>query len=108
MERLSFVKNWNGKLFDEVIYFTTIRLYNLSKYYVGNTFEVYLKEDQIGHAKVVNVRTLMLHEVNDFISGIDAGFSVDEFKALMKKFYPKADWTTQKLQFILLKKYEHP
>ena len=106
MQPLRFSSNWNGKLNEESNYFSTIRLYNPSRYYVGVKFEVFLNKDLACYAEVINIKTLYLHEVNEFIAALDAGLSVIEFIALMNKFYPKADWKTQKLQFILLRKDE--
>lgn len=100
METIDFSNNWNNKL--DNIYFTTIRLYNQKKYTTKNNFNITLQHQFIKKAVIVDIRIIYLSEINDFIAGLDTGYTVAECKNIFKRMYPKIDFTTQKLQFILL------
>jgi hypothetical protein len=102
MEQLKFSNNWNGKLFCDS--FTTLRLHNLSKYFVGNEFQCFLKKAELGLVKVMEVRTIYLHQLNDFICYLDTGYNTAKTIEIINEMYKKytIDWTTQKLDFVLL------
>ncbi|MBL7997945.1 MAG: hypothetical protein JNL32_04830 [Candidatus Kapabacteria bacterium] len=55
-------------------------------------------------AAVVQVRTMTLDKVNEFIARIDTGYSLVEFTDMVKIMYSKSvkNFTTQKFDFILL------
>jgi len=104
MDKISFSSNWNGKLNEEVPYFTTVRLFNTNKYKIGKQFAIYYKTDLLYIATCMSIKILTINQVNEYVAGLDAGLTVKEFIALMMKFYPKIDWKTQRLHLILLKK----
>jgi len=98
--KIKFSYNWNNKLNCNV--FTTFRIKN-EKYQVRNIYEIYLKEKYLFDAEIVSIKELKLDEVDDYISYLDTGYSVNEFKKIMKKMYrEKVDCLT--FYLILLKK----
>ncbi len=101
METLSFSYNWNKKL--ECDFFTTLRLFNPVKYGIGNKLIIELKAEQKKIAEVVGHKKVMLDDINEFIAGLDTGYSVIETKNILRRMYPSVNWKTQGLSFVLLK-----
>lgn len=101
MQTLSFSYNWNKKL--ECDFFTTLRLYNPEKYNVGAQLIIEMKAEQKKIATVIAHKKIMLADINEFIAGLDTGYSVEECKNILRRMYPKANWQTQYLSFVLLK-----
>lgn len=99
---INFNNNWNGKLKNQ--FFTTIRLHNVSKYRVGETYEIRLNDRVIGTAKAKSIKVLTLKELNEFITCLDTGLSLYKAIELFKTIYKNKvfNWETQKLDFILL------
>lgn len=92
--------NWNNKLQCKV--FTTIRLQN-DKYVIGDKYEILLKKDRLGTAQILDIKNMFLKDINEYIAGIDTGYSAEECKNIILKMYPRQDFTNKKLSFILLK-----
>jgi len=101
MKDIKFSYNWNNKL--NCFVFTTIRLENESKYKIEETYNIYLKENLIKTAQIIDIKTIYLHQINSYIALLDTGYSVAETKELFKKMYPTTDFSKQKLSLILLK-----
>lgn len=90
MNRLDFSYNWNNKL--ECKAFTTFRMANPHKYKIGLELEVYLKDKFVAVCKIIDMRVLRLDQVNEFVAYLDTGYSVDEFKNIVRRMYKeKAD-----------------
>ena len=89
MDTIKFQYNWNKKLGCD--YFITLELANPAKYATGNQHKVMLWEKGVwrdyGIAEVVAVRTLRIHQLNEFICGLDFGYTVDETKDMIYKMY---------------------
>lgn len=89
MESIKFSFNWNKKLGCD--YFTTLRLRNDKKYHPGAKHKILLQEKGVwrdyGMAEVVAVRIVRIHQLNEFICGLDTGYSVDETKDILYKMY---------------------
>jgi hypothetical protein len=102
MEILLFSHNWNNKLGG--VYFTTLRLHNPSKYKVGAQFAVKYKKSIMNNpAEVVKVKEMKLDQLNEYICGLDTGYSVEETKKVLQTMYKFANWNTQTLDLVLLK-----
>lgn len=101
-EEIKFSYNWNNKL--HCTYFTTLRLRNDRKYQKGRDYRITLKGATIGEATIQEIRHLKLHQLNDYITGIDMGYDSSTGVEIIKKMYATAKWETQELTFILLKK----
>lgn len=101
--RLSFQTNWNGKL--SCKYFTTWRMHNPRKFYVGAQYEIYLNGALTKIVECVQVKSYKLYQVNDYIAALDAGYTRDEFVALVKNMYKNKniDFETQLWDFPLMK-----
>lgn len=106
MEKLEFSTNWNNKLDCKV--FSTIRIYNASKHYKGNKFEVYLKKQPKGKAEILGYIQTYLKDLTDYVCYLDTGYSQEETTEIIKKIYPKIDFERQYIAVILLKKIEPP
>lgn len=102
-DKINFSHNWNNKL--DCKAYTTFRIYNASKYQIGKTYKIYLKNQYLHDAVSIDIKILKLDKVNSFISYIDTGYSVDEFKNIVRKMYGEKAETSQ-FCLILLKKIE--
>jgi len=99
METIKFSYNWNKKL--GCLAFTTWRLHNERKYVVGKMYQIECKGVETFTAECVDIKHLMLSQVNEFIARVDTGYSVGEFKNIIYRIYKdKAD--TGVFDFILL------
>lgn len=100
---INFSTNWNNKV--ACNYFTTIRLKNCKKYEIGKTYEIHLQGKFLKHALIEDIKTIKLADVNEFIGGLDTGYSAHETKEIMKRMYGNKvqDINTQPFYFILLK-----
>lgn len=94
-----FSYNWNNKL--DCNFFTTIRLHNPKKYWVGSTHRIFLKENDLGTAKIVQVKTVRLEEIDSFTASLDTGYNAAQTRALFRKMY-KLDSTENPLVDISL------
>jgi hypothetical protein len=95
----TFNTNWNGKL--NCNCFTTIRIANPKKYAVNTDHKISLKDEFLYNARVLAYKELFLHELNDFMSFVDTGYSRLETREIIYKMYPKIDFHTQKICFVL-------
>jgi hypothetical protein len=98
---INFSYNWNNKL--DCLAYSTIRLHK-PIYKIGETYDILLKKEFKHKAQIVEIRNLKLNQLNEFIAHLDTGYSLGELKAILKKMYPKVNFETQQLSFILLKK----
>lgn len=99
---LKFSYNWNKKL--DCTAFTTIRIYNHEKHYVGQLVNLFLKDKPIGTGGIVEMSVFHLANLNSFMSYLDTGYSVREAKDIIKKMYPKVDFTVTRLVMMLIVK----
>lgn len=98
--RIDFSFNWNNKL--NCKSYTTFRMKS-DKYKVGEVYSIYLKNQYLHDAECIDIKYLTLDKVNNYTSYIDTGYSVDEFKNIVKRMYKeKAD--TSVFCLLLLKK----
>lgn len=100
MKTINFSYNWNNKL--DCKAYTTFRLYNPSKYVVGDIYQIRLKDKPVHQALLVDIRRMSLDKVNEFIAHIDTGYSLDEFRNIVRKMYTGAD--NKEFCLLLLKK----
>lgn len=97
---ISFSYNWNNKL--QCHRFTTIRAANPAKYKIGNVYDIKYK-DQCFQAQIIDIRTISLDQINEFIGGVDTGYSAEEAKTILRRMYKdKAD--SMKFMFMLLRR----
>lgn len=104
LTEIQFSYNWNNKL--KCKSFTTVRIENHRKYLIGQEYYIRLNKEIISKAKIRMISRLNLESINDFISFLDTGYSVDEFKSIMKKIYPKINFSHTYLYLILLENLE--
>lgn len=102
IEQINFSTNWNKKL--DCSAFTTIRLRNDNKYKAKEHYELNLNKKFIGTGFCIDIKHFWLKDINDFIAYLDTGYDKEEFKEILKKMYPKVDFTKTQLSIILLKK----
>ena len=99
---LKFSYNWNHKLDCDA--FSTIRLYNPFKHILGNHCRIYLNNEDRGTGKLVAVHRFLLINLTASMSFIDTGYSVEECRNIFIKMYPKVNFETQQLCFMVVKK----
>lgn len=104
MQSLNFSSNWNNKLSCKV--FTTIRLSN--RFNIGSVVDVKLKGKSLCSAKCTGKKKMKLSSINEYIAGIDTGYSADECKKVIRTMYSNKniDWSKQPLYFYLFHKVE--
>ncbi len=103
--KIYFSQNWNGKL--DCNFFTTLRLQNDNKYIVGESYEIVVKKVPFCVAKIVEVRYILLDDINDWVARLDTGYNADNCKVLLRTMYKhkNIDWRTQKLAYLMLEKH---
>jgi uncharacterized protein YqfB (UPF0267 family) len=103
-ENLSFSTNWNNKLNCNA--FTTLRLRNDRKYYVGARVNIWLNNNFKGAGTIVAVSIFTLDKINESVARVDTGYSAEECKNIIRKMYegksPKIDWKTKELSFSVI------
>lgn len=106
-ETLKFTTNWNNKLNCQC--FTTLRLHNPKKYFVGAKKDIFLDNRLKGAATIIGVQSFLLEHINDFIARLDTGYSAKECQKIILEMYknnPVINWKTQQLDFCLLQ-FDH-
>jgi hypothetical protein len=83
-----------------------LRLPN-QKYHVGNCFEIWLKNEDKGQARIVDVKYLLLSQISDWIARLDTGYDAAKCKEIILTMYKNSnlDWDTQRLAYVMLEKY---
>ena len=103
MDLIPFTYNWNNKL--NCSAFTTIRIYNQTKHYVGNRVEITLKgSNEKRFGTIMAVKPFLLHHLTPFMSYLDTGYSVGECQKIISKMYPTIDLAKKQFAFILILK----
>lgn len=85
MNKLEFSTNWNKKLNCKC--FTTIRLHNPQKYFIGEVFAIMLNEKNVGFAKLKDLKQIKIDEINNFMSFLDTGYNAATTKEIIKNIY---------------------
>lgn len=89
LHEISFTRNWNNKL--NCSAFTTFRIHN-ERRRPGGTVDIVCEKEGIRFtAEIKAVMTTSLSEVDEFISYIDTGYPVDEFKTIIRRMHKNAD-----------------
>jgi hypothetical protein len=99
-ETISFSFNWNNKL--ECNYFTTIRLRNETKYIIDKVYVISLKKVEKFEARIIKIKHFKLSDLNDYVAGLDTGYSLVESVSIINKMYPNVNFETTELSLILL------
>lgn len=104
MERITFKRNYNHKLGNN--YFITIRE-KASKWLVGEVYEVFDKEScsTRGHGKIIEIREITTHDLNDWVTFLDAGLSASEFILELESFYGP-EIRLKRLQLLLFQRVQ--
>lgn len=99
---ISFGYNWNNKL--DCHAFTTIRLFQPTKYCIGETYDITLNKQKICEAIVIDIKLFWLKDISPFIAYLDTGYSKEECTDIINKMYPFVDFNSTYLSLILIKK----
>lgn len=102
---INFSQNWNNKLTGR--YFTTLRLKDESRFIIGETYSILLLRHHITFADIVDIKHLFLRDINEYVAGLDSGYSADEFRSMLIKMYKNhnVDWQRRQLSLILLRRH---
>jgi hypothetical protein len=84
-EDLLFANNYNNKLRADC--YTTIRLYNPKKFFIGKRFNILLEKRKIHTAEVVAVTETTMGRISEAMAFVDAGMDKTEFTKLFTKLY---------------------
>lgn len=85
MNKLEFSTNWNKKLNCKC--FTTIRLHNPQKYFIGEVYAIILNNKTIGFAKLKDLRQIKISEITNFMSFLDTGYNAATTQDIIKSIY---------------------
>ena len=102
MLTIPFSYNWNNKL--DCKAFTTIRIYSHDNHRPGTSVNAVLKGISKGVGKIMNVKTFLLKDLNDFMAYLDTGYNTAECQKIIKTMYPNLNFDTKLLAFILIVK----
>lgn len=109
MEILTFSQNWNNKLNCDC--FTTIRVHNNRRYFLGAEFRIILKDKDeekfISNAKIIDIGTSFLNKFKDYHYFLDTGYNKAEAISIFRNMYknnPKVNVDRDLFNYILLKK----
>ena len=104
-KEINFSQNWNNKLTGR--YFTTLRLKDESRFIIGETYSILLLRHHITFADIVDIKHLFLRDINEYVAGLDSGYSADEFRSMLIKMYKNhnVDWQRRQLSLILLRRH---
>lgn len=97
--RISFSYNWNNKLNCKA--FTSIRMFNPSKYIEGEIYTVTLKNEVIKKARLIRVKKIKLQELDEFQARTDTGYSQKDCISLIEKMYSKIDFSKTYISLLL-------
>lgn len=106
IKEIRFSYNWNNKL--NCKFFTTLRRFNQEKYQAGEIYHIILKSrdrwvTDFGRAVAVDIKTIKGDNLNEFICGLDTGYSVEEAKGILKRMYKQDSVDDMLFNLILLK-----
>jgi hypothetical protein len=101
MQEIKFSYNWNNKL--KCSCFTTIRVHHPAKYSIGKQYVIKYKEENLGVATIVDIKTFPMSKLNNFMCYIDTGYSPEETKNMLCKMHQVSISDNLIIDFILLK-----
>lgn len=99
---LNFSYNWNNKL--ENTAFTSIRLYQPEKHFVGNQVNISLKGHSRGTGVLKGVKPMYLHQINDYIAYLDTAYDAEECKKIIRRMYSSVDFENKQIVLLLIVK----
>ena len=101
-EDLKFGHNWNNKLNCDC--FTTLRLHNPKRYFVGAVKNIKLNEVFKGKATILCVVRFRLDQISEHVARLDTGYSAEDCKKMIRTMYKDKpiNWNTQLLDFPVL------
>jgi len=102
---LNFSRNMNGKLFNKA--FTTFRLHNPDLFTPGMSFRVVLNGQYLGDAVVRRVTYMYPHQITDYVSYLDTGYSTQQMIEALRRMYPGMNEKTL-FDFSLLVYFQQP
>lgn len=102
METIAFSYNWNNKL--DCKAFSTIRLHQPKRWVPLSKVHIQYKKEYRGTGTIMEVKVFKLPQLNQFMAFLDTGYNVEEAKKIIYRMYPKIDFETQLLNFILIVK----
>ena len=83
--KIPFSTDWNRKLQCDA--FTTFRIFNPRKYRRGLIYQILLKGNELGRARLVDLLTVRWSEINPTISFIDTGYDEETFRKILQQMY---------------------
>lgn len=87
MPDLHFTENWNGKFLNDC--FTDIRLTNTLQR--GEVYDIHIKKQFAGHAKIIALRTLPLKQLTDNHAYIICGKNEAYLREILTRMYGYID-----------------
>lgn len=100
MDTINFSYNWNDKLTGR--YYTTLRKHQPGRFKPGKTFLTYFKRKPLHVSEVIEVKTIQVSQLNEWIARLDTGYSLEETKDILKKMYQRDYSEKMQLDLVLL------
>jgi hypothetical protein len=99
MKAIKFSHNWNNKL--NCNCFTTFRVKS-DKYKVGEIYAIYLKDEFICQAVIIDIKIIKLKDVNNWLAMIDTGYDKFEFEKIIRNMYKNKFENIDDLEFMIM------
>ncbi|MFC4230559.1 hypothetical protein ACFOW1_01565 [Parasediminibacterium paludis] len=88
MKTTSFSSNPNGKLIANN--FSTMRAFNVEKYFAGAEHVINYKGQVLGTAKVYGALEVDINNIPEVFAWLDAGMDLNRYTKVLKTMYPNA------------------
>lgn len=85
IHQLNFTTNWNNKLACHA--FTTIRLWYEGRFQMGQEVEILLQKKHLKYARIIDIKTFKLHQINNYMALLDTGYNADQTKEFIRNIY---------------------
>lgn len=100
METINFSYNWNNKL--QCHYYTTLRI-NSPRFRENNMYDIILKGKKIHDGRIIKITLLSLDKINEYIGGLDTGYSAEDCKNILTKMYKNIDLSKEIICLLLIR-----
>lgn len=104
MINIHFSQNWNNKLDCDI--FTTIRIYDPSKHYIGAEYTITWAHGKeilsLDNRVCIHMHTFQLASLTNGLSLIDTGYNAKDTVELIRKMYKNKNLDVDKIKFCAL------
>ena len=96
---LEFSYNWNNKI--DCKFFTTLR--KSGRFEKGDAIDITLKNTHKKYGVISDKKKIKYKDINNFIAGVDTGYTVKETQGILDKMYKGTNWDVEPLYLYLIR-----